>query len=178
MKKQLGILAVLVALPLHAGTMGDSEQINPWYASIGTGFSWTQLPGIDNPNPALWDDSIQGYDSHLGNRGFYTFEVGKQVHRLIDVSVLYLDNETFNYQKFQTGVSNTEGFTGDSRTRYFDLNNRALLVNGFLHPDHSWLNVHTVNFTPFVGGGIGYALNQLDNFYTVGTVDAGGVAVG
>lgn len=65
MKKKLGIAAIVFSLPLYAGTMGASAEVNPWYASIGTGFSWTELPGIKNPNPAQWDSSVQGYDSPI-----------------------------------------------------------------------------------------------------------------
>ncbi len=180
MLRKMCLLALTASLPLHAGTMGTTTAVdeNPWYASIGTGFSWTQLPGIDNPDPSIWDASAQGYNSSLGNRGFYTFEVGKQVHQYIDVSVMYMNHETFNYQMFQSGTSNTMGFTGDQRNRYFNLNNRSLLVSGFLHPDHSVYQLSTVNMKPFIGAGIGYALNQVNNFYTVGSTLVNGTAIG
>lgn len=179
MKKKLTYLALICSMPLHAGTMGEQQPLNySWFASIGAGYSWTQLPGIVNPNLADWDFSDQGYDSSLGNRGFYTLEVGKQVHRYIDVSLLYLDHETFNYQMFQTNSLSQSGLAGSARNRYFNLNNRGLLVNGFLHLDHSWYDMFTVGFTPFIGGGIGYALNQVTNFYNVGSTDVNGTAIG
>lgn len=183
MNRKLGSLAtLLVSLPLYAGTMGEVVPAYPWFASIGTGYSWTEKPGIDNPDPAFWDFSSEGYDSRLGDRGFYTFAIGKQVHDYIDISVSYLDHEVFDYQKFQTapaGTSGTPGFTGSARTRYFRLDNRALLVNGFLHPAQMWQNFAGFELTPFIGGGIGYARNQVRNFYTVGTTTAGpGIAVG
>lgn len=178
MKKTCGFLALLSSLPLYAGTMGDTSSVNPWYGAIGTGYSWTLLPGINNPNPSEWDASAEGYNSSLGNRGFYTFEIGKQVQHYVDVSLMYLNHETFNYQMYQQGISSTEGFTGDQRNRFFNLNNRALLVSGFLHPDHNWYRISTVSLSPFIGGGVGYALNQIDNFYTVGTINVAGTAVG
>lgn len=171
-------MLLLTSLPIYAGTMGDSVNEHPWYASIGTGYSWTLLPGINNPNPNVWDDSVQGYNSSLGNRGFYTFEIGKEVHKFIDISLLYLNHETFNYQMYQSGISNTEGFTGDRRNRYFNLNNRALLVSGFVHPEASWHPTAGMKLKPFIGAGIGYALNQIENFYTVGTVNVNGTAFG
>ena len=82
-------LALLTSLPLYAGTMDDKINETPWYASIGTGYSWTLLPGINNPNTSEWDASVEGYNSSLGNRGFYTFEAGKQIQQYIDVSLLY-----------------------------------------------------------------------------------------
>lgn len=178
MLRKVALLALTTSFPLYAGTMGDTPVDNPWYASVGAGYSWTQLPGIDNPAPAVWDASSQGYDSALGDRGFFTLEVGKQVHQYVDVSLMYIDHETFNYQMFQSGVSNTEGFTGDQRNRYFNLNNRALLVSGFLHPEHSWYQLSSVDVTPFVGAGIGFANNQVTDFYTVGATSVSGTTIG
>lgn len=178
MRKTCGFLALVATWPLYAGSMEMPSPENPWYGSIGTGYSWTLLPGINNPNPSEWDASSEGYNSSLGSRGFYTFEIGKQIQHYVDVSLMYLNHETFNYQMFQEGISSTEGFTGEQRNRYFNLNNRALLVSGFLHPDHNWYKISTVSLSPFIGGGVGYALNQIDNFYTVGTVTTGGSAVG
>lgn len=178
MNIKFGFLALGFSIPLYAGTMGEQAPLYPWFGSIGTGYSWTRLPGINNPNPAEWDSSTQGYNSSLGNRGFYTFAVGKQVYDYVDVSVSYLDHENFNYQKFQTGVSSTPGFTGSSRNRYLNLNNRAILVNAFLHPLNEYYNAFNIGFTPFIGAGIGYALNQVNNFYTVGTTTVGGTALG
>lgn len=178
MKKISSVLTLLASLPLYAGTMSDNIVDNAWFGAIGTGYSWSLLPGINNPNPSEWDASVEGYNSSLGNRGFYTFEAGKQIQQYIDVSLLYLNHETFNYQMFQQGFSDTEGFTGGRRNRYFNLNNRALLVNGSLHSNYNWCNVCTVGLSPFVGAGIGYALNQIDNFYTVGTIIVAGATPG
>lgn len=183
MNKKLGIIALCVSsFSLHGGTMGETvPPAYPWFASIGTGYSWTEKPGIVNPNPAVWDFSLQGYDSDLGDRGFYTFAIGKQVHKYIDMSLSYLDHEVFNYQKFQSappGTVGTPGFTGSARTRYFSLDNKALLVNGFLHPANAWANLANVDLTPFIDGGIGYAHNEVRNFYTVGTTNIAGVAIG
>lgn len=145
----MSLIALCVSsLSLHAGTMGEVvSPVYPWFASIGTGYSWTEKPGIVNPNPAFWDFSLQGYDSDLGDRGFYTFAVGKQIHQYIDISLSYLDHEVFNYQKFQTsppGTSGTPGFTGGSRTRYFELDNKALLVNGYLHSGQAWTSLASI----------------------------------
>ena len=49
------MLGLLGALPLHAGTMGEAVSKRPWFASIGTGYSWTNMPGIVNPNTSQWD---------------------------------------------------------------------------------------------------------------------------
>lgn len=178
MNKKFSLLALFASFPLYAGTMGSPVNEYPWFASIGTGYSWTEKSGITNPQPSFWDDAIQGYNGNLGNRGFYTFAVGKQVYRYIDLNLSYLDHENFNYQQFQTGGSSTPGFTGNARTRYFTLDNRALLISGSLHPAESIYSLLSLNFTPFVGAGIGYAYNQVRNFYTIGTATIDGVTVG
>lgn len=156
------------------------ERWAKWFASIGTGYSWTRLPGIVNPDPSFWDASLQGYDANLGNRGFYAFALGKQVHEYIDISLSYINNEVFHYQKFQSsvGTGNTPGFTGNRRTRFFDLSNRAVLANAFLHPAQAWTALFGIDLTPFAGAGIGVAQNEVRNFYTVGTENVAGVSVG
>ena len=176
--KKIGFLLLFTSLPLCAGTMGVNEVVYPWFAVIGAGYSWTEKPGIVNPNPVQWDASIHGYDSSLGNRGLYTFAVGKHVYRHFDLSLSYLANELFNYQMLQTGTSSTPGFTGNDRTRYFNLANRAVLANVILRPEHQYFSVSSVGFSPFLGAGIGYALNHVNNFYTVGTTTINGVAIG
>lgn len=177
-KNTLGIVGLLTGLPLYAGTMGEVDKPHSWFASIGTGYSWTLQPGIDNPNPSEWDFSAQGYDSPIGDRGFYTFAAGRHVQEYLDVSLSYLVHENFNYQKFQTGDSATPDFTGTARNRFFTLNNRSLLVNVFLHPAHYWANFTHFTLTPYVGAGIGYAYNKVNNFYTVATTTVDGTLIG
>ncbi|HVT62045.1 MAG TPA: porin family protein [Legionellaceae bacterium] len=170
-------LGLFYSMLTNAGTMGEHLH-DHWHAAIGTGYGWSLLPGINNPNPAEWDYAIQGYNAALGNRGFYTFEIGKQIQNNIDINLLYLNNEKFNYQIFQTGSSQTIGYSGNARTRYFNLVNRSLLVNAVLHPAQHWLSIHAFELLPFISGGIGYGYNQVSNFYTVGTVIVTNTAVG
>ncbi|QBR85076.1 porin family protein [Legionella israelensis] len=180
MNKKLSFLAFFTSLPLYAGAMGEVVPPDyPWFASIGTGYSWTEKPGIKNPDPAVWDPAIQGYDASLGDRGFYTFAIGKQVHQYVDISVSYLNHEVFDYQKFQSGaLAGQPGFTGNERTRFFRLSNRALLVNGFLHPNRSWANFLGIELMPFVGGGIGFSHNEVRDFHTIGNIVVAGIPIG
>lgn len=159
---------LLLSLPLYAGNMGTPVPMLPWFGAIGTGYSWTNMPGINNPNPSEWDESIQGYDAPLGNRGFLTFTLGKQVQEYIDLNLMYLMQENFNYQKYQSGSSATPDFTATQRTRFFTLNNKAILFNGVLHPAQYWTTYANTELRPYLGAGIGYAYNYVNNFYTVG----------
>lgn len=169
----VAIASTVASFSLCAGTMGEVVDQKPWYGSIGTGYSWTHRPGIDNPNPSEWDYSAQGYNGFMGNSGFITFSLGKQVHEYIDLSVMYIMQENFNYQKFQSGTSATPDFTGNQRNRYFTLNNKAVLVNGFLHADQYSAQISGVKITPYIGAGIGYAYNYMTNFYTIGNQSPG-----
>jgi len=165
----------LASLPLYAGTTGDDPaQKYPWFASIGRGYSWTILPGIVNPNPAQWDYSTQGYDSSLGNRGFNTFALGKHLYKYVDVSLSYLDNENFFYEKYQTGTSNTDFFTGAIRTRFFQLINRSIIANVTLRPEKNYIKLSSLEFSPFIGAGIGYGQSVMDGFRTQGIINVDG----
>lgn len=170
MKKSIIALCCIVSVPVTAGTMGEIVNPFPWFASIGTGYSWTDKSGIANPDPTFWDRANEGYNGDLTDGGFYTFALGKQVHQYIDLSVSYMNNENFNYQFFQTGVSSTPGFTGANRTRFFTLNNKSVLANIILHNDNPFVAPFSINVTPFVSGGIGAGYNKLTDFHTVGTV--------
>lgn len=180
MTRKTGCLALcLLSFSVHAGTMGEVAAPYPWFASIGTGYSWTRQPGIVNPDPSVWDAATQGYDANIGNRGFYSFAIGKQIQEYVDISLSYINNEPFQYQKFQSTADNsTIGFTGNERNRFFSLTNRALLANAFVHPAQAWAHLAGVDLTPFAGAGIGVAHNRVQNFYTVGMVNTGNVAIG
>lgn len=160
-------IGMMVSSSLLAGSMGDEKIHRPWFVAIGTGYSWTLLPGIDNPNPSEWDASEQGYNSNLGNRGFLTFTLGKAIHEWVDVSVMSMMHENFNYQMFQSGFSSTPAFTGNQRNRYFTLNNKSILFNAFVHPE-KFYEYQSMSYRPFISAGIGYAYNYINNFYTVG----------
>ncbi|CAM2952916.1 outer membrane protein [Legionella worsleiensis] len=170
MKKHVFALCCIASLPAAAGTMGEISHPMPWFASIGTGYSWTERSGIVNPEPTFWDNAAQGYDGELSNEGFYTFTIGKQIHRYIDLSVSYYNNEDIDYQIFQTGASGTPGFTGSVRNRFFTLNNKSVLANIILHNDSAYQTPWSLNVMPFISGGIGAGYNKVNNFHTVGVI--------
>ena len=163
MRKTLVFLALTSTHLLYANPMDFTNMANPWYSSVGA--------GINNANPSVWDTPAEAYNKNKTNRGFYTFEIGKQVQHYVDVSLMYLNHETFNYQMYQQSISNNQKLTNTDQNKPFSLNNRALLVSGFLHADHNWYKISTIGLSPFIGGGIGYALNQIDNFYPSNTLN-------
>lgn len=156
MRKTCGFLLLLSTYSAYSVSMEIPDLENPWYGSIGTGLNRNKAQDWDAPFQETFNSTS------LANRGFYTFEIGKQVQHYVDVSLMYLNHATFNYQMEPSTLSNNQ------QNRSVNLNNQAVLVSGFLHPDHDWYKISTVSLSPFIGGGVGYALNQIDNFYPNG----------
>ncbi len=146
---------------------------NPFYGIVGTGYAWTMDPGIDNPNPADWDPSLQGYDNSFGGSPFLMIGLGREYFDLLHIDLSYTYYQTFHYQKYQTGVASTPGFTGSERMRFFDLDHQNILFDVSVYP---WsLQVLNVKVTPFAGAAIGVGFNQVTNFHTVGYDSSAGV---
>ena len=161
MRKIFGLLLFVSTSHVHALLVASNGLENHWYGPINLSIHHTPIQA--------WDMPLEnGLSGTLANRGFYTFEIGKQIRHYVDVSLMYLNHETFNYQMYHERISNTGKITANQKTPIINLNNHAVLVNGFLHPDHDWYKISTLSLSPFIGGGVGYALNQIDNFFPNG----------
>lgn len=177
MKKLLCGLLTGYCCAVNSGTMGPVEESYPYFFEIGAGYSWSGKAGIQT-NSNAWDPATQGYNSDLGESSFYFFEVGKTVHPFVDISLSYINHDEFSYQKYQSAPQPTplpQGFTGNSRTRHFQLDNKAVLINAILHPVYNMASFYGVHFNPFVSGGIGMGYNRVKDFHTVGLVNPPGV---
>lgn len=139
-----------------------------WYGIIGAGYAWSMNTGIENPDTSFWDPAIEGYNANLGNSPFITIGVGKTFCNMFCFDVGYSYYQTFHYQKFQTGTADTMGFTGSSRTRFFDLDHMNVLANFSYYSTCFAYDFCFARFTPFVGAGIGLGINRVSNFHTVG----------
>ncbi|GGI76532.1 outer membrane protein [Legionella impletisoli] len=171
--KLITTLALTAPFSLYAGAMGTEVSDKSWFGAVGTGYTWPLKPSIDTPEALPGDSMSQGYDGSLSDSGFYSFAIGKQIHRYFDISLNYINNETFDYQKYLSSTS-----LSNAGHRYFSLNNRAVLLNAFIHPTDHYFTVTNVSLTPFVGAGIGYARNNLSDFYSAQTVQIGDSALG
>ncbi|WP_133130564.1 outer membrane protein [Legionella yabuuchiae] len=167
LKKRITILALTAPLSLFAGTVGSEIPSNSWFGEVGTKYSWAVKPGGDS-NPSYWSTANEKNSNTLSDGGFYSFAVGKQIHRYFDISLNYLNNEAYNYLVDQSYSSATAS-TSNARHRYFNLNNHAILLNAFLHPSERYFTVTSVSLTPFIGAGIGYARNNLTDSYAAKT---------
>lgn len=179
MKKMTGIASIVLSSCLHAGTVGEIPTTSPYFVSVGAGYAWSRDAGVRNPDPAFWDPSVNGYDENLGSMGFYSLAAGRSVHPYVDLSFSFLKHLEGNYQKHQfSPVADTPGFTGQSRTRFFKLDNTAYLVNASLHPAESMFETVGISVMPFVGAGIGLGHNVVKDFHTVSLVPTTGNSVG
>lgn len=139
-----------------------------WYGKIQTGYAYSIKAGINNPNPNEWDASIQGYDARLGGSPFVEVGFGRSFAYYLRADVSYTFFDTFHYEKFQTGISQTEGFTGDHRVRFFDLDHQNIMFNLSLYPEkHAYFSFWGLDFSPFIGIGVGAGFSRVSHFYTV-----------
>jgi opacity protein-like surface antigen len=142
------------------------------FVHIQSGHAWMRKANIACATVANgWDLAKEGYNAKLSNTAFWDFALGIRPWSFLDAGVSYGVYQTMHYEKYQTGEDvKTIGFTSDRRMRFFDLDHKNVMFNVALHPaeDKLTLNVDTVRIFPFVGGGIGVGLHQLNKFYTVG----------
>ena len=175
MKKILTMLTIALSSLVMAASAQSPQQmgpnLTPWYATISTGYAWSMKAGITNPDPSFWDGSSQGYDADLQNGSFVGLGFGKTWLSWLSTDVDWTMYRSFHYQKYQTGtqLSTDPGFTGSSRTRYFDMDNDGFLANLKLHLPRDWeWNAGCLSFGVFGGAGVGFGVNQVYNFHTVG----------
>lgn len=169
------LLLSLTSTSLFAGTMGAVETFNPsLYFKVGSGGSYSMPAGIDNPNPAYWDASSQGYNGTVGQSALYSAAIGYNFSKLISTDFEFIYRPSFSYKKFQdSNASTTVEFNGD-KTRLFNLESNSLMWNVYLHgkgySDALTYQIHDNLFVePFVGGGIGVAFNTVSNFHSITT---------
>lgn len=140
-----------------------------WYGVVGAGYAFSFEAGIDNPDPASWDFANQGYDDDLGGSPFFMIGFGR-TFCCLNFDVTYSYYQTFHYQKYQTGAGATPGFSGNARTRYFDLDHQNVIFDLTLDPVWDCVNWRfcSLNLRPIIGVGIGLGVNRITNFHTVG----------
>ena len=140
-----------------------------WYGFVGAGYAFSLKAGIKNPDPAFWDFAFEGYDRHLESAPFFFIGFGKK-WCCLDFDISYSYYRPFHYKKFQTGVSATPGFTGPSRTRFFDLEHENILFTATFDPKWRYLCYRFcgLQVNPLLGIGIGAGIHHVNNFHTVG----------
>lgn len=167
----LSLIAPVFLLANEPASVPKPNFWAPFHGFVATGYAWSMEAGIYNPQPGFWDLSSEGYDSTLGNVSFFTLGIGYRFWKMLDVDFNYNFYDTFHYQKRQTSMI---GQSGSVRVRYFDLDNQSGMLNFSLYPYAISLGSSRMELVPFIGLGIGVAVNQISNFYTVGN-DVSGI---
>jgi hypothetical protein len=138
-----------------------------WYGAISTGYAYSLNANITHPGPD-WDVAFQGYGNRLGGSSFYSFSFGRSLFDYLKCDFSYTVYQGFHYQKFQTGFSDTPGFTGGARIRFFDLDHQSLLFNiGFYPENKLYFSIIGLDISPYLGVGLGLGFHRVYHFYTV-----------
>jgi hypothetical protein len=153
--------------------MAPSDKFQPsLYFKLGSGGSYSMQADINNPNPAFWDASPQGYNGDIGQSALFSAAMGYNYSKRISTDFEFIYHPSFNYTKYQTSTAtNTIFFNGD-KTRYFNLESDSIMWNMYFHgkgySDALTYQVHNNIFVePFIGGGIGAAFNTVSNFHSI-----------
>ena len=163
----------------ETGTFFDYKGCSPcngaYYSYIQTGYAYSFSASIKNPNKNFWDDAAEGYNNNLGGSPYFSFGFGRSFFYYLRADVSYSFFQGFHYQKSQSGASQTIGFTGDRRLRFFDLDHQNFMFNISLYPErHFYFTFARCDFSPFIGVGVGAGFNRVLNFDTVAYVSGVG----
>lgn len=184
MKYQIlgAVLALSVVCVANAQTDANSQLTDTsnhkLYFGIEGGYSSSLSSNLDvnetqsTPTHGVWDHPLEGWNTKMGSQLEYGLAVGYNVCDLVSLELLYNNRPSFNYVKGQTVPNSSLG----DRTRYFDLANQTLMINGVFHMA-AMLDVlqnfkTKTNLEPFVDVGMGLAKNTISNFHTISTTGA------
>ena len=134
----LRVFTAGVIFAFAAGVQAQGQDPKLWYVALGAGAAWSS--GL----------SVTGTTTGTVNLKQPGFNVSGAFGRYIDdIKVIRLEGEVLY---FQSDVSNISGTAASG-----DLSNASLMFNAFydFNTDSNW--------TPFIGGGIGYAHVTYDN---------------
>lgn len=159
---------IILLLSTAFGQSPNNTKNDPFFGVIGAGYSFSMKSDID-ADPAYWDPAPEGYNSDLGNVPAIEIGLGYNITPWLSTSVSTARRGTYKYEKQQTpSIGTTPDFLG-AKTRYFDLDNSNVMFNIILHGTNK-LVMHigkNMLISPFIGGGIGVARNELFNFHSV-----------
>ncbi|CAL7962514.1 conserved exported hypothetical protein [Gammaproteobacteria bacterium] len=164
-------LVFILLCPL--GALADND--HKFYLGIEGGYSLSTLANLsvnESPNSAsgfVWDHPANGWDSRLGNTFEYGIVAGYNCMEALSLELAYNNRPSFYYEKAQIKPSGDIG----NRTRYFDLQNQTLVLNGVVHLASVFNALQSLKtrsrVEPFISLGAGVAKNTVSNFHSLGT---------
>ncbi len=140
----------------------------PFFIHVGSGYSSSMCAKI-NPDPAIWDEVKEGYSAKLDHAAVFEAGLGYSIYDWLATSVMAAYRGVYRYKKFQTLQTAQTPTVGDTKTRYFDLENTSVLFNLIFNGTNcwSWHFCNCMSLAPILVGGIGLAQNRVSNFHAV-----------
>jgi len=172
-------LIFILFCPLGAwadlGKQSLASNVHKIYLGIEGGYSLSTLANLsvnEGPNSAsgfVWDPPGNGWDSRLGNTFEYGIVLGYNCTEALSLELAYNNRPSFYYEKAQILTSSSIG----NRTRYFDLQNQTVMLNGVVRLASIFNAVQNLKtrsrIEPFISLGAGVAKNTVSNFHSLGT---------
>ncbi len=155
----------LVTLILAPVQFYGNFQDYAFYLKVGSGISFSESANIVAVYPP-WNETIQGYDSQLGNCPIASLSIGCELFDVVDLEVNISQRSMFEYRKMQT-----QSVGGDAYTREFDLTVTPILFSANILgqgiPHLNW-EVGFGKIYPMIGAGIGVSNLLITNYRTTG----------
>ncbi len=161
--RKMGFACALFSTPFLLGEepVASVQKESNFHAVVASGYAWSMDADIRGVDYNFWSGSMEGYDADLGNEPFISLGFGYRLFHVLDIDFAYTLYDTFRYQK------NQQDPFENRRSRYFDLDHQSALFNFTYFPYTIGSICKKLEFTPFIGMGIGVGINQVSNFHTV-----------
>ncbi len=156
----------------HNHTCTHEHGAFAWHAALGYGV--TQKTGITNPDANYWDAATEtdGYNADLGHTSFVQLGVDKILKHDCKFGCTYQVGLEMNimqdmhYNKYQQGAVVGGSGTGANRMRFFDVSHMSMLAHGKITAKEFSNRLGCV--APVIDLGLGFGVNQVSGFKTVG----------
>lgn len=158
-----------------ASSYSDPERKTYLGFELGTSFSMDSNLDVPDgsanaaPGGGMWDAAPQGYGGDVGNSQNVGIGFGYNATPLVSVELNYNSRPSFSYAQYQTPSPSSIG----PRTRYFDLENESIMLNGVVHLDQISnrlkFSIGSLSINTFVDAGLGYSRNTVKNLHSVAT---------
>lgn len=165
MKRLLAALSLLAITVSGTAAGYDQLQDYSFYIKVGSGISCSEAAHVVAPSPP-WTETIQGYNSRLGNCPIGGLSIGYEFCHMVDLEVSISNRSTFEYRKVQIASGGTDSFT-----RKFDLSITPVLFSiNLLGQNMACLNwdIGCGKIYPTLGAGVGASDILITNFRTTG----------
>lgn len=160
MKKLFLALSCLPALLLapHGFAAANSQNfLHGAYAQIEAGESFSNTENFHPQGDRDgWTTLTNNLSDPIGNSFLYGIGAGYRFNSLIRTDITYSQRDNFEHDK-------TAYFNTDAVRQTFDIKNKTLMANAYFN-FNGLKNSTSWKLDPFVGFGLGYAWNEVENY--------------